>query len=211
MTYDFDRKRLMLLSACVVLLIVLSFAAGLVTGVGLGMPARAELALLKQRQAVKEPAQAAVPTHVNPPSSQPVLLPPKEAKAATLAPEPKETKTAIAEPAPSNPAQPPASPTPATPTNAAQPPAQVAASETADPFALQVGSFLDAKNARQFQSELKERGYSASVVTFLDSNQREWHAVRIGGYPTLTSATRAAADFSGKERVQALVRRSGAL
>ncbi len=78
-------------------------------------------------------------------------------------------------------------------------------------FALQVGSFLDPKNARQLQADLKDRGYNTSVITALDADQREWHLVRMGAYKTLESAAKAAADFSGKERINALVRRANAL
>jgi cell division protein FtsN len=80
-----------------------------------------------------------------------------------------------------------------------------------DLFALQLGSFLDPKNARQLQAELKDRGYNSSIVTALDSEQREWHVVRMGSYKTLESAAQAAADFSGKERINALVRHANTL
>ena len=80
-----------------------------------------------------------------------------------------------------------------------------------DAFSLQLGAFRDAKNAHQMQSDLKERGYSANIFSALDSEQREWHTVRIGGFDALASASRAAIDFTGKERIQGLVRRSNAL
>lgn len=80
-----------------------------------------------------------------------------------------------------------------------------------DIYSLQLGAFLDAKVARQLQTDLRERGYRAEIYTAVDSEQREWHAVRIGGFPTLAGASAAAATFTSRERIQALVRRSNAL
>jgi len=169
---------------------MLSFAAGLVTGIGLWMPTREEIALLKRRP-VTETARVSAPP---PPQPAPPAGGPEPAKPPVVeaaAAEPQQ----LPEPA-SGPAE--ASPPPAAP-------------EDEGGFALQVGSFRDEKNARQLLSDLKERGYSARIMTSLDDEQREWHAVRLGTYKTLSTAARAAADFSGKERIQALVRRSNTL
>ncbi len=171
MNYHFSRKHLAALAVCLALLILFSFSAGLVAGVGLWMPTRQELAMLKHNR----PEQAARISLAPPPA----VLAPVEPPAAPLkeqpAPDPASTEA------------------------------------QGDLFALQVGSFLDPKNARQLQADLKDRGYNTNVVTALDAEQREWHVVRMGAYKTLESAARAAAEFSGKERINALVRRASTL
>lgn len=93
-------------------------------------------------------------------------------------------------------------------------PLQAAAQATStadDVFALQLGSFLKPENAKQLQAELKDKGYAATIFRSTDADQRTWHTVRISGFKTLVAASQAAADFSAKERIQALVRRSDSL
>jgi DedD protein len=189
MKYEFNRSRLTLLSICMLLLLLLSFAAGVVTGIGLWMPTRSEIALLKRKPAAEVTLASAPPTHTPPPQPPP---------AAAASPEPPPT-TAEAVPAP-----------PAPVTVAAEVPA-AASPEDDGSFVIQLGSFRDEKNAKQLQGELKERGYAAKIMTALDGDQREWHVVRMGSYKTVAVAAKAAADFTAKERIQALVRRSSAL
>lgn len=83
-------------------------------------------------------------------------------------------------------------------------------------FALQVGAFLDLKNAQSLAENLKGRGYAVSLLNSLDARQRLWHAVRVGpanepGYADLQTASRAAADFISKEQIQALIRPADSL
>src|SRR5438128_7270584 len=72
MKYEINRTRMALLSVCLVLLIMLSFTAGLVAGIGLWMPTRAEIALLKRRSPeATAHVSAPPPVHPNPPAPQP--------------------------------------------------------------------------------------------------------------------------------------------
>jgi hypothetical protein len=167
MNYHFSRKHLAALAVCLVLLILFSFSAGLVAGVGLWMPTRQELAMLKHNR----PPQAVL-------AAQPLVSP--SAKPAGA------------------PVEPSAAPLKEQPTKEQPTPDPASTEAEGDLFALQVGSFLDPKNARQLQADLKDRGYNTNVVTALDAEQREWHVVRMGAYKTLESAARAAAEFSGK-------------
>lgn len=194
MTFEFSRKRLAALGLCLLLLLVFSFFAGLVAGVGVTMPTREELAELRNAR-----AESRMVVSVAPPKHEAVAAPPL--------PQPGSAE-AQAMPLP----DPPPEPSPresSTSRDAA--PAASQAEEEGDLFALQLGSFLDAKNASQLQADLKARGYNTTVTTALDGEQREWHLVRMGAYKTLESAARAAADFNGKERMNALVRRSNTL
>jgi cell division protein FtsN len=193
MTHQFSRKRLAALACCLILLVLFSFCAGLVAGIGLWMPTREELAILRHKTA-EEAAHVAT----RPPQSAPPVQPPPPPSAEAAG-------SSIPQPAPEAPAQPLAAPQPQ------QPARELASTADGDLFALQIGSFLDPKNARQLQADLKDRGYNTSVITALDADQREWHLVRMGAYKTLESAAKAAADFSGKERINALVRRANAL
>lgn len=218
MTLHFDRKRILVLSIGLGVTGILIFSAGLVTGIILWTPTREEIAALKDAKPAEAVKKPAVPTLASlasaakqdvktaaPPPQPPAVPSPSEVPAAPVQP--------AAAPSADSPVPPAPAPSAAAP---AAPPAPSASNGTplnadAQDFSLQLGSFLDAKNAKQLQTDLKERGYAASIFTAMDSEQREWHVVRIGGYKTLASAAQAAANFSNKERIQALVRRSDAL
>jgi cell division septation protein DedD len=217
MTLHFDRKRTVVLGVGLALTGVLTFAAGMVTGIVLWTPTREEIAILNSASKAKTPAAApklpAVPTLALLPGAV------KAEGAAASAPTPAPAAQAAPPPAPASsepPAAPPASATPAPAAStslaeSAPAPAPIQSAGAQDAFSLQLGSFRDAKNAKQLQNDLKERGYAASIFTAMDSEQREWHVVRIGGFKTLSSAAQAAATFNSKERIQALIRRSDAL
>jgi cell division septation protein DedD len=181
--FEFPRKRLVLLAACGILAGLLVFASGMVAGIILWNPARSELAALKNQGARTPalPAAAATALAVSRPPAVPAL--PAE--------EPEKPPAAIAEPP------------------AAEAPARVAApAGGANNFSLQIGLFEKADDARKLLTTLKDKGYNAMVVDQTDSQRHAWYAVRIIGYPTLASASDAAAKFSNKERIQALVRKS---
>jgi cell division septation protein DedD len=205
--FAFDRKRFMVLMLGTILVVVLAFVCGVVTGVGLWMPTQSELALLKKGTPGTEVAST-----VKLPA-KPELPKPELPKAAAVVPE-KPAPT----PAATTAANPPAPQAPVTaaapPEPAALSPLQAAAQATStadDLFALQLGSFLKPENAKQLQAELKDKGYAATIFRSTDADQRTWHTVRISGFKTLVAASQAAADFSAKERIQALVRRSDSL
>jgi cell division septation protein DedD len=193
MTYEFSRKRLAALACCLILLVVFSFSAGLVAGIGLWMPTREELAILRHKPGEETAHVSPRPVQPAPPVQPPPTRPAEPAANSSPQPEAAAPVQSLAAPQPEQPSH------------------ELASTAEGDLFALQVGSFLDPKNARQLQSDLKDRGYNASVITALDADQREWHVVRMGSYKTLESAGQAAADFSGKERINALVRRANAL
>lgn len=207
MMYHFDRKRLVVVKTALVLLCLLAYAAGMVTGIALWMPTQAEIALLNAHGSGAAPAMAAARL----PLEHPAL--PADSLLSGLPTSPAAGMPVKAAAAPP-PAPPPAHPSPvaamAAPLPApVQPPAAVAPEE--DVFSLQLGAFRDPKNAKLLQADLKERGYSATILTAVDSEQREWYAVRIHGFKTVASAARAAAEFTTKERMQALIRASDGL
>ena len=211
MTYEvtLSKWRVVTLAAAVTVLGTLLFVSGILVGLGLWRPTMEEIALAreyrqrelagKQAAAVKAPAvqpiaAAAAPAHEPAPAAPPAAQP-----ASPQAPPPEHENTAPA-------AAPP--PAIASPVHEAE-----AAPAAADPtqFVLQVGSFRDAKNAQQLQSDLKAKGYQATVFDALDSDQRMWHVVRIGRYQDVASAAVDAARIGDKEQLQALIRRGGRL
>ena len=229
--YQFTGKQIAILVVCLAVLGFLTFSAGVFAGLGLAMPTREEVALLKSGKlpAVATGAPPKLPAAVPGVAALGSKLPLAAAATAALQPAPAATPAApapaAAAPVSESPAQvpAPAAPAPQAPneappaapaTSAAAPPAPapVANAAPAEPeFALQVGSFRDLNHAKQMQADLKDRGYSTSILTALDADQREWHVVRIDGFKTLASASQAAAQFIGKERIPAVVRRSKAL
>ena len=222
MMYRFDRKRLVVVKIALVLLCLLAYTAGVVTGIALWMPTQTDIALLHANGRGAAPTMAAARLPVGPPAipavRPPVLpapaaagMPVKAASAPEPAPEPARPSpmSAMAAPLPAPAQTPPVAAAGAAPGVAAAAGAALAPED--DVFSLQIGTFRDPKNAKLLQADLKERGYAATILTAMDSEQREWHAVRIHGYKTLASAAHAAAEFTAKERMQALIRHSDGL
>ncbi len=71
---------------------------------------------------------------------------------------------------------------------------------------VQVGVFLDEKDASRLLKEIETKGYSASFFTGRDSEARQWYAVRIGMYSDKQQAASAAANFTKHEGIKAVVR-----
>lgn len=73
-------------------------------------------------------------------------------------------------------------------------------------FSIQVGVFLEEKDADRLVEEMKEKGYTPSVFAALDVNNRMWYSVRIGAYVDRAEASQAAASFTKQEKLKAVVR-----
>lgn len=229
MMYQFTGKQILILIVCLAVLGFLTFSAGVLAGLGMAMPTRAELALLKTGKplavATGAPPKlpAAVPKVAELESKLPAVAAAgaanQPAPAAVPAPPAAAAPPVVEPPAPaavaSSPAAQAANEAPAAApaiAPAAAPAAPAASAPPAAPeFALQLGSFRDLNNAKQMQAELKDRGYNTSILTALDADQREWHVVRMDGFKTLASASQAAAQFIDKERIPAVIRRAKAL
>lgn len=191
------------------------FAAGLVTGLALWQPTQQDIVLAKAYRQKVAPrtavAQVAAPPTAPEPVANPAatpsqpVAPPAPAAGSPVAP----AMTANAAPAPAA-----AEPQAASPKPSPAPSGVIAASAVhveEGEYTLQVGAFRDSKNAAQMVAELKERGYEARLFKAMDADLRMWYAVRLRAFRDLSSASRAAADFTDKEQIQALVRRASAL
>jgi cell division protein FtsN len=216
--FSFTKTRLLLLVLTCLLAGILIFAGGVVTGKrmapsdGEELSSKSEPALNAKQLAlaksgVKLPAvpaivagqaaltKAATPAN-GPATTQPAPSQPTVGESATAPP---PTPAAAAEPAPA------AGPT--VPVAVA-----VGAANPADrPFVLQVGAFRDTKPAKDLQADLLKKGYATTIYNMVDEDLRSWHMVRFGGYKDISTASKAASDFTGKEGIQALVKRFDAL
>jgi cell division protein FtsN len=213
--FSFDRKRLILVVAGLLFAGVLTFCCGMITGIGLWMPAQKELSRFRDKP--KAPGQlTSAPTGVKLPEIKPPEVPGTAALTSALKAQTATTPViAPATPSPNTVAPAPAqgaaaaAPADAQPVAAATP---AAAPDPVDqPFVLQLGAFREQKNAKQLQADLKLKGYPTTICNMVDEDQRTWHMVRFGGYKDLSAASHAASDFTGKEGIQALVRRSDSL
>jgi cell division septation protein DedD len=207
--FAFERNKLIMLLGGAVLSVILTFAAGILTGLALEAPSRSEIAMLKSQHVARQAAAKA--------ASESAAQPPVQPAAQTLAPVVAPQVQAQAPAAtPLATVVPPANQTTVAPTGAVADVSSASSLGTAIPtekdvFSLQIGAYPDAKAARELQTELRERGYPAAIFTGVDAERKEWHTVRIGGFATLGKASAAAAAFTGKERLQALIRPSDSL
>ncbi|HEX8775457.1 MAG TPA: SPOR domain-containing protein [Pyrinomonadaceae bacterium] len=78
-------------------------------------------------------------------------------------------------------------------------------------YSVQVGVFLDEKNADLLVRDMRDRGYTPIVLKATDDQSRVWHAVRIGAYVSKTAAMQAAAGISRQEKIKVIVRPLGSL
>ena len=202
--FSFTKTRLFLLAAVSLLAALLIFAGGVATGKhtsGLKIPALPAVPAVPGQAAL---AKAAAPA-VTPAPAAPVIASPQVAAAAPVTAAP---ATAAPAPAAAAPATVPVATAPAVPPVAVA----VAVVNPGDqPFVLQVGAFRESKGAKDLQTDLQKKGYATTIYNMVDQDQRSWHMVRFGGYKDVATASKAASDFTGKEGIQALVKRFDSL
>jgi hypothetical protein len=78
-------------------------------------------------------------------------------------------------------------------------------------YSVQVGAYLDERDARRLAGELEHKGYTPTVFSGTDAEARVWYAVRIGAYASVKDAGQAANNFTRQERIKAAVRPAGSL
>ena len=216
MNYEFalDKKAIVSLVACLILIGVLLFVAGWIIGrqwptsesaatpSGVTGEHRAELPREPLLDEEMSAPKADAPTRVKPK----VELPPQPsqhlttpappavsqaAAAAVLAP-PKDDRVVIVSEAE---------------------PAQANNQESVEPeyVTVQVGVFLDEKEASRLLQQMERKGYAPSFFSGRDAEARQWYAVRIGTYSDKEQAGKAAANFTKQEKIKAVVRPSDTL
>ncbi len=73
-------------------------------------------------------------------------------------------------------------------------------------YAVQVGDYQEEKAARRLAADLENKGYTPSIFSGRDAENRLWYAVRLGTYAGAKDATAAAANFAKQEKLKASVR-----
>lgn len=226
MNYDFsfDKKSISFLLVGVVFVGILLFLAGLLTGANWNKPETLAASTVKDKSVAalepteptlpKEPslreeaalrrdAAAAQPGEAIAPAKQNATVPSLDAARDTAAAADTAPKTAApkgnADPVVISTAKPPAT----TSTSSAAPAEEVEKMAT---FSIQVGVFLEEKDAERFVEEMEEKGYAPSVFTGSDADNRIWYSVRIGAYADRAEAAQAAASFTKQEKMKAVVR-----
>lgn len=205
MTYDFalDKKSIISLIAGSVAIAVLLFVAGLIVGrqwlgtdsVAVAHAAENERAALPTEPVLNEEAaaQPAAP-------KKPALVLPKHAGETPT----EQTAPAAPVAMPGN-VPPPQVVSEATTENADQSAANTQPAES-DYVTVQVGVFLDEKEAGRLLQQMESKGYRPTFFSGRDAESRQWYAVRIGVYSDKQQAANAAANFTKQEKLKAVVR-----
>lgn len=207
MNYEFalDKKASISLIAGSVLIGVLLFLAGLIVGRQWTVVASAEAASTttdNERAALlKEPVlneDASAPKTDTPRSIKPKVTAPQEPAAAAT-----ETSAEASKSPASQPAGDVRIIESVTDDAATQPDEKAADPEY---VTVQVGVFLDQKEASHLLQQIEARGYAPTFFSGRDAEARQWYAVRIGVYSDKQQATTAAANFTKQEKMKAIVR-----
>ena len=72
-------------------------------------------------------------------------------------------------------------------------------------FTLQVGSYIVMQNAVKTANDLKKKGYEVFILKKQGPRGKTWYAVQIGEYKDRGKASRAASEFTEKEKVVSVV------
>ena len=209
MTYDFalDTKAIVSLVAGSVAIGVLLFVGGLIVG----------------RQWLAPEAAAAIAStkaeneHT---PTEPVLNEEEPAPRSAAAPQKGKPALVLPKQAGETPAEQNAEPVPTALPGKVPPPQVISEAETenvdqsaastqpAEPdyVTVQVGVFLDEKQASHLLQQMESKGYRPTFFSGRDAEARQWYAVRIGVYSDKQQAANAAANFTKQEKLRAVVR-----
>jgi len=207
MTYDFalDKKSIISLIAGSVAIALLLFVAGLIVGrqwlgtdsVAVAHATENEHAALPTEPVLNEEAAAAPAA---PPKAKPPLVLPKQAGEAPT----EQSAPAVPVAVPGN-VPPPQVVSEAEAENTDQSVADIQPAE-AEYVTVQVGVFLDDKEAGRLLQQMESKGYRPTFFSGRDAESRQWYAVRIGVYSDKKQAASAAANFTKQEKLKAVVR-----
>lgn len=219
--FSFDKKTIAFLLGSSAFVGIMLFIAGLLVGTNwrTEQPALASAATGTQPTAAS-PAPAAAPAPAPAPApvqTQPVII--------NAAPATQESAAPSAAPAPE------AAPSPAKQAHSvaslaskknttstqfydgevkiferAKPAATKADDLNQSSFSIQVGVFVDEKDAYQLVRQMQTKGYTPFVLATNDDESRTWYAVRIGTYTDRTEAERAASNIATQEKIKTHVR-----
>lgn len=211
MNYEFSLNKTAALCLLVgsIVMSVLLFGAGLIVGAQwLGNSAapadtvaRNEEPDVPQEPVLSDEKAPAVKSHAVPKTTAPAV--PKEPPAVTQAIE--ETAQAALPPAATN------GEIKIIHETAAEAATDENAASEPDFVTVQIGVFLDEKEADRLLKDVERKGYAPSFFSGRDAQARQWYAVRIGAYSDKQQAANAAANFTRQEKLKAVVRPLGSL
>jgi cell division septation protein DedD len=145
------------------------------------------------------PARAGIaPRKINPPPVKGNATPPAEANASL--PQAVERAAAAAAPPPANDGK------VVIISEAETDDANKLAATEPEYVTVQVGVFLNEKDASRLLKQVESKGYAPTFFSGRDAEARQWYAVRIGIYSDREQATKAAANFTKQEGLKAVVR-----
>jgi cell division protein FtsN len=207
MTYDFalDKKAVISLIVGSVAIAALLFVAGLIVGrqwlgtdsVAVAHAAENDHAALPTEPVLNEETAAAPAS----PKTKPAALPlPKQAGETPA----EQTAPAASVVVPGN-IPPPQVVSEAAIENPGESAANTQLAES-DYVTVQVGVFLDDKEAGRLLQQMENKGYRPTFFSGRDAESRQWYAVRIGVYSDKQQAASAAANFTKQEKIKAVVR-----
>ena len=78
-------------------------------------------------------------------------------------------------------------------------------------FSVQVGAFLERRNAERVAADLQEKGYQPYIPEILGYGGRVWHSVRILDSVDLKQAEQAVVEYEKKEGKPAIITRTDSL
>jgi septal ring-binding cell division protein DamX len=94
---------------------------------------------------------------------------------------------------------------------AAADPSNESAASNPEYVTVQIGVFLDEREADRLLKDVERKGYAPSFFSGRDAEARQWYAVRIGAYSDKQQAANAASNFTRQEKMRAVVRPLGSL
>jgi cell division septation protein DedD len=212
MSYNFslDRKRIVLVSTISIALAVLIFMAGWMAGIMANIsriPSQEIRPSVQRGAAVSKPAmtpattpQKSIADKRKTATDQVTQKP----EAAASSQEVSEIKAAAPKVRMPIGVRPQPQKMPSVPEKAAEKSEGVLTEKKA--FSVQAGAFLEKENADDMVSDLREKGYQPHIFEALDHKNQKVFTVRIADYEELEEASQAAALFTEKEHIPAVVK-----
>jgi len=211
-TVTIRRRTIIIGSVALAIVVILVFAGGLLTGIGVvtSNQGKAKPAATSQATPVVAPSpptapvQAARPEPAPPPPPPPPIEAPK-AQAAAPAPveppiRPATRNSTRQETKPE--AKPAARPAPTR--------SQPAPIKSGEPyFTVQTGSFNDQAKATRAADALRKKGYDAEATQGIDTSGKAWNVVRVGKFPDRKSAGAQASKLKSQDKIDGMIVKVG--
>jgi len=213
-TVTIRRRTIIIGSVALATVVILVFAGGLLTGIG--------VVTSNQGKAKPAPTSQATPVTAPSPPPAPIQAARPEPSVPPPAPPPPPVEAPKAQAAAPAPVEPPMRPTarnstrqetkpeakPATrpATNRPQP----APVKSGEPyFTVQTGSFNDQAKATRAADALRKKGYDAEATQGIDTSGKAWNVVRVGKFPDRKSAGAQAAKLKSQDKIDGMIVKVG--